>query len=325
MNPIISIIVPVYKVETYLDECLTSIINQTYKNLEIILIDDGSPDRCPQMCDTWKERDPRIRVIHKINEGQSIARNIGLDLATGDFIGFVDSDDWIAPEMYEKLLHGFHDETISITSCNVLSVRGGKIEPWVSNWMVTKERLIPYSDYANKLLPMDANFSMWSKLYRRELFEKVRFREGRLNEDSLLVFDLSQILQEHRWNMLEIPFEGYYYRQRENSSTNDLQAPLEMEVLRNYEEMGEISKSYDSQLSKRLIQYKNFRLYLFLFKIIYNTSLHSLFNRYHSEFKKISIFDMIRANHLRGKGLLRFLILRYYPQYFFKGKNVNTL
>lgn len=133
--------------------------------------------------------------------------------------------------------------------------------------MVKEEHLISYNDYAIRLLPMDANFSMWSKLYRRELFEKVRFREGRLNEDSLLVFDLSQILREHRWNMLEIPYEGYYYRQRENSSTYDLNAPLELEILRNYEEMGEISKSYDIQLSKRLIQYKNYRLYLFCLKL----------------------------------------------------------
>ena len=316
MNYKISIIVPVYKVEAYLDECISSLVNQTYFNLEIILIDDGSPDNCPLICDGWAERDSRIKVIHKKNEGQSKARNVGLNIATGDYIGFVDSDDWIAPEMYEKLLQGFHNDTISITSCNVLSVRGEKKEPWVSSWKVEKERLISYSDYARKLLTMEANFTMWSKLYRRDLFEKVRFREGRLNEDSLLVFDLSQILNEHRWNMLEIPFEGYFYRQRENSSTNDLQAPLEMEVLRNYKEMGEISKSYDTQLSKKLIQYKNYRLYLFLFKIIYNTSLHPLFNRYYSEFKKISIFDMIHANHLRGKGLLRFFILRYYPHYY---------
>ena len=89
---LISVIIPVYKVEKYLDRCLESIVNQTYKNLEIILVDDGSPDNCPAMCDAWIEKDERIRVIHKENSGVSSARNKGIDVATGDYIGFVDSD-----------------------------------------------------------------------------------------------------------------------------------------------------------------------------------------------------------------------------------------
>ena len=103
-NPKISVIVPVYKVEKYLDKCVESIVNQTYKNLEIILVDDGSPDNCPAMCDEWAEKDERIRVIHKENGGLADARNAGMDIATGDYIGFVDSDDWIEPNMYEVLL-----------------------------------------------------------------------------------------------------------------------------------------------------------------------------------------------------------------------------
>ena len=89
---LVSVIVPVYKVEGYLDECIQSIISQTYTNLEIILVDDGSPDRCPKMCDEWAEKDSRIKVIHKVNGGLSSARNVGLDEASGDYISFVDSD-----------------------------------------------------------------------------------------------------------------------------------------------------------------------------------------------------------------------------------------
>lgn len=91
----VSVIVPIYKVESYLDQCVQSIVDQTYKNLEIILVDDGSPDHCPIVCDAWAEKDSRIRVIHKENGGFSSARNVGLDAATGDYIQFVDSDDWI--------------------------------------------------------------------------------------------------------------------------------------------------------------------------------------------------------------------------------------
>lgn len=102
-QPKISVIVPVYKVENFLDRCVESIVGQTYENLEIILVDDGSPDNCPSMCDKWAEKDRRIKVIHKENGGVSSARNAALDIVSGDYIGFVDSDDWIDPGMYEFL------------------------------------------------------------------------------------------------------------------------------------------------------------------------------------------------------------------------------
>ena len=100
----VSVIVPVYNVENYLEECVNSILNQTYENLEIILVDDGSTDNCPQICDDWAKKDKRIKVIHKANGGVSSARNVGLDNATGEYIGFVDSDDYIDITMYEKML-----------------------------------------------------------------------------------------------------------------------------------------------------------------------------------------------------------------------------
>ena len=104
MNWLVSIIVPIYKVEPYLDQCVQSIVDQTYANLEIILVDDGSPDNCPAMCDAWAEKDSRIRVIHKANGGVSSARNAGLDMATGSYIAFVDADDWLEPAAVEILL-----------------------------------------------------------------------------------------------------------------------------------------------------------------------------------------------------------------------------
>jgi len=103
--PLISVIVPVYKVEQYLRRCVDSILAQTYTNIEVILIDDGSPDGCPAICDEYAEKDSRVVVIHQKNAGVSAARNAGLDVAKGDYIGFVDSDDWIEPDMYEVLLN----------------------------------------------------------------------------------------------------------------------------------------------------------------------------------------------------------------------------
>ena len=103
MEELISVIVPIYKVEAYLERCIRSIVNQTYKNLEIILVDDGSPDSCPDICDVWKEKDDRIKVIHKKNGGLSDARNAGMQIMTGTYISYIDSDDWVANDMYEKM------------------------------------------------------------------------------------------------------------------------------------------------------------------------------------------------------------------------------
>ena len=121
-QPKISVIVPVYETEGLLDRCVESIVGQTYKNLEIILVDDGSPDNCPAMCDEWAEKDSRIRVIHKENGGVSSARNAALDIATGDYIGFVDSDDWIEPEMYSSLIQKISESGKNIALCSYLSL-----------------------------------------------------------------------------------------------------------------------------------------------------------------------------------------------------------
>ena len=105
MNVKVSVIIPVYRVEKYLDRCVKSIVNQTYRNLEIILVDDGSPDSCPQICDEWSFRDERIRTVHRDNGGLSCARNTGLSTATGDYVTFVDSDDWIATSIVCSFLN----------------------------------------------------------------------------------------------------------------------------------------------------------------------------------------------------------------------------
>ena len=117
--PLISVIVPVYKVEAYLDRCVQSIVDQTYRNLEIILVDDGSPDNCGAMCDAWVEKDSRVRVIHKENGGLSDARNVGMAAASGEYLGFIDSDDYIAPEMYQVLWERIAADRSDMAACGV--------------------------------------------------------------------------------------------------------------------------------------------------------------------------------------------------------------
>ena len=116
---LISVIVPVYKVENFLDRCVESIVGQTYENLEIILVDDGSPDNCPAICDNWAKKDGRIKVIHKENGGLSSARNAGLDVVTGEYFGFIDSDDWIEKDFFEFLITNALKENADISRCGL--------------------------------------------------------------------------------------------------------------------------------------------------------------------------------------------------------------
>ena len=182
--PLISIIIPVYQVEKYLDKCIASVVNQTYSNLEIILVDDGSPDNCPAICDAWKERDPRINVIHQENGGLSHARNEGLKLAVGEFIGFVDSDDWIEPNMYETLLSIMMDAGIDIAVCNY---QNESEDLMIINKKITLPITKIYSvEEALKLLLSGKSFIrsyVWNKLFKKRILKNLLFTEDKLYED----------------------------------------------------------------------------------------------------------------------------------------------
>ena len=126
-NPLISIIVPIYNVEVYIRNCVDSILGQSYENIEIILVDDGSPDNCGDICDEYGSKDKRIKVIHKKNGGLSSARNAGIDIATGDYLGFIDSDDWIESDMYESLYTALTSHKADISVCGRYIVEGSRI------------------------------------------------------------------------------------------------------------------------------------------------------------------------------------------------------
>lgn len=181
-KPLISIIVPVYGVEKYLSRCINSLISQTYENLEIILIDDGSPDNCPIICDKFAMEDCRIHVIHKQNGGLSSARNIGLQYAHGDFVGYVDSDDWILPDMYAHLMNLIEQTGADCAQIDVFET-GENIVPREKKEKIKvlsgKEALQYYMMYSTKT----GIYSVWQCLFKKEIIDKLRFREGYINED----------------------------------------------------------------------------------------------------------------------------------------------
>lgn len=190
-QPKISVIVPVYKTEGLLDRCVESIVGQTYKNLEIILVDDGSPDNCPAMCDEWAEKDSRIRVIHKENGGVSSARNAALDIATGDYIGFVDSDDWIEPEMYSSLIQKISESGKNIALCSYYAVEISG-ERYECRCVVDKE-VLDKDDYFRFIVLGGDGGYIWNRLYDAYILKEVRFDEDIwYSEDLLFNFKTAQ-------------------------------------------------------------------------------------------------------------------------------------
>lgn len=190
-QPKISVIVPVYKTEGLLDRCVESIVGQTYKNLEIILVDDGSSDNCPAMCDEWAEKDSRIRVIHKENGGVSSARNAALDIATGDYIGFVDSDDWIEPEMYSSLIQKISESGKNIALCSYYAVEISG-ERYECRCVVDKE-VLDKDDYFRFIVLGGDGGYIWNRLYDADILKEVRFDEDIwYSEDLLFNFKTAQ-------------------------------------------------------------------------------------------------------------------------------------
>lgn len=205
----ISVIVPIYKVETYLDKCISSIANQTYTNLEIILVDDGSPDGCPALCDAWTEKDDRIKVIHQENQGGGAARNAALDVAGGELIAFVDSDDYLAPDTYEQL-YELLGRGADIAECGYVEVigddavfsNGGEVQVY----SVQEAMAAHIQDQFFRQL-------IWNKLYRREVVDNIRFPARKKIDDEFFTYRVIANAQK----LVRTSCKMYAYRQQPDS------------------------------------------------------------------------------------------------------------
>jgi len=224
MSDLISVIIPVYKVEKYLEKCVLSVINQTYKNIEIILVDDGSPDCSGQMCDKFADMDEQIKVIHKENGGLSDARNAGLEVARGEYIGFIDSDDWIEADMYESLLSALIETQSDIAICCINVVRKDRNFPQnIGHTRIFNGEKALYELINDSVI----NNYVVNRLYKAELFREVRFPKGRVFEDVLTMYRIFENISK----AVYINKIGYNYLRREDSILGTCPAKLDIDFL----------------------------------------------------------------------------------------------
>lgn len=262
MKPIISIIVPIYKVEKYLKRCIESILNQSLSDFELILVDDGSPDKCGDICNEYERIDNRIKVIHKQNGGLSDARNAGLDIAQGEFIGFIDSDDFIHKDMYLILYN-----TIINSGCNIVQCKFkyfSKEEELNTN-IINDGKYTVYNniDAIEEIINnKNLNTNTWNKLYRRELFNNIRFPKGKIHEDEFVTYKVF-----YKANSVGyINKELYYYFSNSNGIMKNLNINSKFDWIEAIEGRNKFLLRVNE---KKLFDKSNIYLFFYLIKLRY--------------------------------------------------------
>lgn len=226
MNPYLSIIVPVYKVEDYLNKCIDSILSQTFQDFELILVNDGSPDNCPIICEEYATLDKRVKVIHKKNGGLVSARKAGLRIATGKYVGYVDSDDWIELDMYEEMCKTSKQYDADIVICDVIfnypnkeTKIKQKIKPGLYDKSALKEQIYPRMLYFSGFYNFGLHPAVWNKIYKKEILENNQYKINEsisMGEDAACSFPC--LLDAKSIYILDSRYL-YHYRQRSSSMT----------------------------------------------------------------------------------------------------------
>ena len=258
-KPLISIIIPIYNIMDCLEKCVDSCINQTYQNIEIIMVDDGSSDGTSELCDKLKEKDERIRVFHKENGGSSSARNLGIEEACGEYLGFVDSDDFISPTMYEELINAIlkYNVPIAQVSRDEIDDKGNKLPDVCTP--PEKAFLCSSDEFMKELLMHRGDCSFCTKLIKKDLFTDKRFPIGKLNEDFYL---LLQMLKEVK-GIYILPGQLYHVFYRIGSNTrkkdkNDFSRVF-MDIVENADVAQEIVDKHYPHLKEVCIRFGLFQ------------------------------------------------------------------
>lgn len=311
ISPMISIIVPVYKVEQYLPYCINSILAQSFSDFELILVDDGSPDACPAICDEYARKDSRIRVVHQKNGGLSAARNTGIAEAKGEYLCFVDSDDCICDAYCRMLLQAVTMSGCKIAAC---AVRRFSADSELSDGIGVSAdgglpvEVMPFADFLVKQMTGQMEMGVWNRIYHRSVFAGIRFAPGKLHEDIIFAADLLE-QPELQVACLDIPL--YYYRQRANSIVNQQvsaarcspdrvfagQYLLDTAKKKRYRYMDQClyyAVDYPWYFADPIYVHRTFRK-----NREFLNALQKLLRKYSSEYKSLAHFDEIRRKRMR--------------------------
>lgn len=296
IKPTITIIVPIYNVEMYLPKCVDSILSQSYRNLEIILVDDGATDSSGLICDSYACKDARIKVIHKINGGLSDARNAGLDLAHGEYIAFVDSDDYIEPDMIIKLYEACKNQKADIAVC-------GRKQVWDDgkySKMFCVENTIVYTSkqaIEQVLLNGTMDSAAWDKLYKNNLFDGMRYPVGVLHEDINFTSRLFYKAQK----IIKIPYIGYNYRMRLGSITKQNFKAKKMDLFYQTKLLCDFIENQMPELSKQANKF-----YCFNLTNLMSILIHTNKNEFRDEKRIIQKESMLALKRNIGNSFISF-------------------
>lgn len=267
----VSIIVPVYNVELYIDKCLESLINQSMKDIEIILIDDGSTDNSGKICDSYAIKDKKVKVIHKNNRGLSNSRNCGLDIAKGEYISFVDSDDFIHPQMIEILYKTIISNNGDIVICDFQRIYENNNIKFKQYKTEQNIKIYNNIEALNELYSKNVvKFVIaWNKLYKRELFINLRYREKKFHEDEFIIHELL-----YRSNkVIDIPLQLYFYLQRQDSIMGAKFSVKRLDGLDAYRErIHFFQEKHEKELLKKAVFRYSKEFFQYYYKLKYEVS-----------------------------------------------------
>ncbi|WP_342985837.1 glycosyltransferase family 2 protein [Clostridium saudiense] len=306
MKDVVSVIIPIYKVEEYIYDCIESVIKQSYRNLEIILVNDGSPDKCGEICNDYSKKDNRIKVIHKENGGLSSARNVGLYNSSGKYIVFIDSDDFVKEDYIELLLKSLIESNSDISMCSFEYVE--KFNVKVNENILNENKIYSNFDIIKKTLEGKVQFYAWNKMYKRELFinNLISYPEGRLYEDMPTFMKL--LLNSKKVSYINKVL--YSYRIRENSITFEKGKNLANNFNDSIRDVNYILQSYNliNRFSDELINFNT----MYTLMNCKNICIYSGYNskKFYKEYNKLFKDNIIKyslINILKSKSTQRWV------------------
>lgn len=317
-NMKISCVIPLYNCQDYAIQCIESVINQSYQDIEIILVDDGSTDCTPSICDGFSKMDERVVVIHKENGGLSSARNAGVSIATGEYVSFIDGDDYLESNFFSTLLEEVQNQNVGLVSCGFHFVHDDQKTVYRKDWEISSREEYCADKYLEMMLRSQFSCVVWNKLYRTSLCKTISFRRDRLNEDYLYNYYYAKLLIEKEMIVVSVPEKLYNYRKNSGGLTNSRLQNLLIDQVVNINEIVRDAGDMPIRICSAAC-HERVRLYSRLIHFLsINGADISLMKTYYKEFRSFPLRQIISS--CRQKERIVGMLLWFSPSFFMKVK-----